>query len=326
MPAEIGSNAFGVVAQLRARYAGALPSKSGVLRRSPARRRHLPSLELIWDGDGDQPQRRADRVPPLRQRSVVQGLVGEPPKTAWVIDYPLLERIHYLLVAGFDVFGNVGHQLTRACTWTFCAWRRGELLVFLPRDSRKAVRDYWYRDAPGDVKDYLDGASKHFSVETGRRIQDQGPAPELMRMMRTRLAPALSHKAALQQRPPSAAVRAALARLEALQGRTVSFVPQLTYLIVNDEDGAERFFTLLHNNAHSNISQLFKEEARRLPDEDTLTVLDGLVGAYPNAFYRMTAAGSTNSPRASAACAPTPTTGGSPHASPSARRTRSSGR
>lgn len=60
---------------------------------------------------------------------------------------------------------------------------------------------------------------------------------------------------------------------------------------MNDADGAERFFTLLHNNAHSNISQLFKEEARRLHDEDTLTVLDGLVGAYPNAFYRMTVAG-----------------------------------
>jgi hypothetical protein len=46
---------------------------------------------------------------------------------------------------------------------------------------------------------------------------------------------------------------------------------------------------VLHNNAHSNISFLFKEEKRRLPDEDTLTVLEGLVGAYPNAFYRVAA-------------------------------------
>jgi len=45
----------------------------------------------------------------------------------------------------------------------------------------------------------------------------------------------------------------------------------------------------LHNAAHSNISHLLDEEKRRLPDEDTLTVLEGLVGAYPNAFYRVTA-------------------------------------
>jgi hypothetical protein len=70
----------------------------------------------------------------------------------------------------------------------------------------------------------------------------------------------------------------------------VSFLPQLAYLIVKEEGSEERYFTLLHNNGHSNISHLFDEEARRLPDEDTLTVMDGLVGAYPNAFYRMTTA------------------------------------
>jgi hypothetical protein len=30
--------------------------------------------------------------------SAVRGLVGLEPKTAWVIDFPILERIHYLLV------------------------------------------------------------------------------------------------------------------------------------------------------------------------------------------------------------------------------------
>ena len=54
---------------------------------------------------------------------MVKGLVGQQPKTAWVIDYSLLERIHYLLVAGFDVFGNVAHQLKRASTWISCAWK-----------------------------------------------------------------------------------------------------------------------------------------------------------------------------------------------------------
>ena len=29
----------------------------------------------------------------------------------WIIDFPLLERIYYSLVAGFDIFGNTAHQL-----------------------------------------------------------------------------------------------------------------------------------------------------------------------------------------------------------------------
>ena len=43
--------------------------------------------------------------------SVHKGVLGSLPKTMWVIDYPLFERIYYALVAGFDVYGNVGHQL-----------------------------------------------------------------------------------------------------------------------------------------------------------------------------------------------------------------------
>jgi hypothetical protein len=108
--------------------------------------------------------------------------------------------------------------------------------------------------------------------------------------MRARLAPALAHKAPLARGASSPATRAAIERLGTLQGRSVSFLPQLAWLLVREEGGEERTFTLLHNNGHNNISYLFDEEARRLPDEDTLTVLDGLVGAYPNAFYRIQSA------------------------------------
>jgi hypothetical protein len=44
---------------------------------------------------------------------------------------------------------------------------------------------------------------------------------------------------------------------------------------------------LLRNSAHSNVSELFKEEDSRLLDEDTVTLVPGFLGAYPNAFYRL---------------------------------------
>ena len=42
---------------------------------------------------------------------------------------------------------------------------------------------------------------------------------------------------------------------------------------------------MLRNSAHSNVAHLFDEADRRLPDEDTLTLVTGFIGAYPNAFY-----------------------------------------
>jgi len=42
---------------------------------------------------------------------VVKGSVGDTPLIGWVVDYPTLERLHYLLVAGFDIYGTAGHQI-----------------------------------------------------------------------------------------------------------------------------------------------------------------------------------------------------------------------
>jgi hypothetical protein len=54
--------------------------------------------------------------------------------------------------------------------------------------------------------------------------------------------------------------------------------------------GGDRHFTVLSNNALSNVAEMFGEAKRRLPDEDTLTVVNGFVGAYPNAFFAVDAA------------------------------------
>ena len=37
----------------------------------------------------------------------------------------------------------------------------------------------------------------------------------------------------------------------------------------------------------SNVSHLFFDDKRRLPEEDNLTVVRGFLGAYPNAFYHV---------------------------------------
>jgi hypothetical protein len=46
-------------------------------------------------------------------------------------------------------------------------------------------------------------------------------------------------------------------------------------------------FTLLLDRARSNLSTIFDEKATLLPDEDTLSVVPGLIGAYPNALFEV---------------------------------------
>ena len=57
-----------------------------------------------------------------------------------------------------------------------------------------------------------------------------------------------------------------------LKGKAVSYLPKTAFITVIDEQKQEHYYTLLRNSAHSNVSELFKEDSRGLPDEDTLTL------------------------------------------------------
>jgi hypothetical protein len=45
--------------------------------------------------------------------------------------------------------------------------------------------------------------------------------------------------------------------------------------------------TVLSNSAYTNISSMFGEASRRLIAEDSLTIANGIVGAYPNVFFQL---------------------------------------
>jgi len=68
------------------------------------------------------------------------------PKTMWVVDYPLLERIYYALVAGFDVYGTAGHQLALRLYMDALRAEAGSyFLDFLPASKRQEVMQSWYK-------------------------------------------------------------------------------------------------------------------------------------------------------------------------------------
>ena len=104
------------------------------------------ALNYVWDGNGTNPNAALTVFRHFDSASVEYGFVGENPETAWIIDYPLFERIHYLLVAGFNIYGNVGHQLSTRMYMDFLRMEgEDHFLTFLPTNKRKAIRDSWYQ-------------------------------------------------------------------------------------------------------------------------------------------------------------------------------------
>ncbi|MDI6743166.1 MAG: fatty acid cis/trans isomerase, partial [Smithella sp.] len=77
--------------------------------------------------------------------SVHKGVLGNLPKTMWVVDYPLLERIYYALVAGFDVYGTAGHQLAlRLYMDMLRVEGESYFLDFMPVSRREEFMQSWY--------------------------------------------------------------------------------------------------------------------------------------------------------------------------------------
>ncbi len=237
-------------------------------------------LTTLWDGKQKNKNAALTIFRHFDSASVVQGLVGENPKTAWVVGYSLLERIHYLLVAGYDVFGNTAHQLNTRLYMDFLRYE-GEFnfLAFLPEKSRAAVRDEWYVNADSQVKNHLYGRYAWLNSESKIHYKTTHYKTELYSLLKKRLGDALNTRY-------SQPVNNEFQRLMNIKSEGFQLLAQVSFILV--EDGQQQsVYTLIHNNAHRNISSLLKEGSERITKEDTLTLLKGFVGDYPNQFFKL---------------------------------------
>ncbi|MDR4517367.1 MAG: fatty acid cis/trans isomerase [Nitrosomonas sp.] len=289
MPPERESNA-GILShwtEYSALQASYLNEKS---KRLNALLKDRPGLNLdwVWDGDGYNHNAALTVFRHFDSATVIEGLAGQSPKTAWLIDYPILERIHYLLVAGFDVYGNVGHQLSTRLYMDFLRMESEfNFLALLPSEARTALREHWYREASEDVKDYVYGHA-HLSAEPEMAYPDDKPAKHyLYDSLRHKLTEVLSTRYALEADTVPVQHEQLLKKLHALRGRSASIMPEMSLLMVIDNKRGDKVYTILRNSAHTHITSLLLEKTNRLPEEDYLTVLPGFVGAYPDALWQV---------------------------------------
>ncbi len=258
------------------------------------------AMGFVWDGDGANPNAALTVFRHFDSASVSFGLEGDFPETAWIIDYPLFERIHYLLVAGFDVYGNVGHQLNTRLYMEFLRMEgEDHFLAFLPAAQRKPIRDEWYVGIRSKTAKFFKEPMDWLTVESviGYETDDvqrelyghllrrlgsmAGPPDYLNRCVGACATPGLAPE---QQR-----VHAALRRIAAMRGAILQVVPDVAFLRVVGDDESGTAYTLIHNKGYKNLSSMLEDEDNRDLDDDTLTVLPGLEGSYPNFFFTVRA-------------------------------------
>ena len=92
------------------------------------------------------------------------------------------------------------------------------------------------------------------------RYRSGDPQRELYELLRQHLAPVLDARFDLAG-VPDGRLRAELQSLAAVKGASLSWLPEMSVLRIDDAAGAPRYFTLLRNTAHANVAHL----ARRSP-------------------------------------------------------------
>lgn len=262
---------------------------------------HGYGMDSIWKGD------KADDAPMLtvyrhfNSASVHKGALGAQPRTMWVIDYSQFERIYYTLVAGYDVFGNISHQLNIRRYMDFLRIE-GELnfLEYMPKGTREAMLQSWYiGDSLTDKAKYL----KLDIVPSKIKYKTKYPKYEFTQMVVKQhlLKSTDIHFDTMNYRKPMAPIPEMPKEFKSVEdfqeaARSITlagtgFISNMTesganniFLRVDLDDGTHIVKNLVINRWHNNVNSIFNGENVLDPKKDTMDILEPSVGSYPNAF------------------------------------------
>ena len=264
-------------------------------------------IDYIWDGDHINDNAALTVYRHYDSATVLKGFIGGIPKTGWVLDYPILERIHYLLVAGFDVYGKVGHQLSTRLYMNYLRFE-SELgfLTFLPLEERVKMHRYWYRGT-SEVDNLIDGFEELYALmrETPIKYQTDDVKKEFFVKLSKHMQNAQASKPDYFNRcadfPEECQsdgwgqyvdpVTRPLIALSSIKGERTSIFPNLTFMRIKVDGSVEndQVFTIIRNNAYLNVASLLGSDDKnnRVKSEDTIDIVSGFVGSYPNFFLEV---------------------------------------
>ena len=259
------------------------------------------AMDFLWDGDNGNPNAALTVFRHFDSGSVSYGLVGSEPETTWVIDFPLLERIHYLLVADFNIYGNVSHRLGTRIYMDFLRMEgEDSFLAFLPVDRRKEIRDKWYIGQRSKIEKLFSAPQDWLKTESVSNYKTKHPQKELYQRIKARLASAIGFSKSMNHcgsmdctvLPSEEVVERAdqaMSEIAKLQGRQLHAFPDVAFVrVTTDNPSNDLTYSLIRNKAYKNVTSFLADERERDRadiEKDTMTVVKWLEGSYPNFFF-----------------------------------------
>jgi len=256
--------------------------------------------DAIWQGSrpGDAPLLTIYRH--FDSASVHRGALGNLPKTLWVIDYPLFERLYYALVAGFDIYGTAGHQLAvRLYMDRLRVEGESYFLDFLPPTKRPELMQSWYLGEDLDEMNYcpsaLPAAVSFMTDDPKREFVEYVVDRHLLPTGNINFDPInyLRADANYPELPKKyTTTEDYLLALRALSRPGMSFLTQvndhnanLAYLRIRLQNGKDAVGSIVVNRWHDNVAFLLGEDAKLDASKDSVDFIRGLIGSYPNYFF-----------------------------------------
>ncbi|WP_455222466.1 fatty acid cis/trans isomerase [Kaarinaea lacus] len=261
------------------------------------------NIEQIWDGDGTNQNAALTVYRHYDSATVLKGFVGEVPKTGWIMDYPIFERIHYLLVAGFNVYGTAGHQLS---TRLYMDYLRIEselqFLAFLPYEKRFEIHKHWYRGTKetekiikaahelqskreADIKYETDDVKTELFIKANHHMRDAQPIVDYINLCGKYAS--RCDEVGLEEK--ASRVQKELRKLSDIEGEKTDVFPDTAFLRIIIDGNLENdvVYTIVRNKSYLNNTFLMVNEKTRIKSEDTIDIVEGFVGAYPNFFFEI---------------------------------------
>ncbi len=256
---------------------------------------------MLWNGGGTNKNASLTIFRHFDSASVDFGLRGSEPETAWVIDYPILERIHYLLVAGFDEYGNIGHQLnTRLYMDILRMEAENNLLLMLPKKARQETHRAWYSGIRSDDEKDVWVWQMQDELVNGYKTDDHWH--ELIETITDYLGPIAKP---VRPRPCADAnvncnsktreddillADSAMGELVKMSGKVMDSLPDIAFVRVRLGGDARNdlAYSLISDKSYHNVSLMVGKwplDGRRDHSKDKQTVLPWIEGTYPNFFY-----------------------------------------
>lgn len=257
-------------------------------------------LDAIWKGNNSNEN---DSILTIYRHfdsaSVHKGALGDIPKTLWVIDYPLLERLYYSLVAGFDVFGNTAHQLmVRKHMDRLRIEGETNFLEFLPKESRTSYFNSWYKGWLASYLSVYTPSNEQPNIKYTSNDYKREFIEKIFKYTNTKKDSINFIEKEYKESPIKEVYNTKEEIEESFKSLTLpnsseiikNFTDDksnLAYIRIKMNNGQDYVYTMVINRWHENVALLFDESARLDATKDRINFIKGFIGSYPNIFVEV---------------------------------------